>query len=39
MKKESVSIETIRNDIKKYCAYDLNRLWFPFIVTFLWVVA
>lgn len=39
MKKESVSIETIRNDIKKYCAYDLNRLWFPFIVTLIWGVA
>lgn len=39
MKKESVFIDTIRNDIKNYCAYDLNRLCFPFVVTFIWGVA
>ena len=36
MKKELVSLDTIRKDIQNYCLYDLKKLRFPFIITFIW---
>lgn len=36
MKKELVSLDTIRKDIQNYCLYDLKKLRFPFIITLIW---